>query len=280
MILHALGIVVAVAFLILCTLLPFLPGRYDGLAIPLSVMAQAAGIVGLVLIPCGVLLIAANRSPKLAQWRPALSFIALLLSSLVWLAVLLAAIINSGFALGFVVLVLWVIVARKAWLSIRLMKTSGSDRAGVVGYYLAVVPVAVVVLQFALLGAAVEYSRNQAIQNSAPLLEEIEQYRARHGRYPASLLSVNPDYSPNVMGIEKYQYEPHNDGYNFFFEQFTYRFGTREFVMYNPRGEHVMTSHALDLLQLTPPQLALERTRGHYALNDSAHQHWKYFWFD
>ena len=33
-----------------------------------------------------------------------------------------------------------------------------------------------------------------------------------------------------------------------------------EIVMYNPLGEQVMTSHALDVLQLTPEQLALDRT--------------------
>jgi hypothetical protein len=41
-----------------------------------------------------------------------------------------------------------------------------------------------------------------------------------------------------------------------------------------------MTSHAMDLLELTPEQLALERTRGHYAVHDAPQPHWRYFWFD
>lgn len=96
MIRHSFGIIVVVAFIVLCTVLPFLPGRYDGLAVPLSVMAQAGGITGLVLAPCGLLLLIAERSSRLAQWRPALSFIASIASSLVWAAVILAAIINDS----------------------------------------------------------------------------------------------------------------------------------------------------------------------------------------
>ncbi|MFN2399892.1 MAG: hypothetical protein ABR543_14835 [Gemmatimonadaceae bacterium] len=70
------------------------------------------------------------------------------------------------------------------------------------------------------------------------------------------------------------------DAYNLFFEQFTFRLGTREFVMYNPRDQQVMTSHKMDLLQLTPEELALDQTRGHNAVHDAPHPHWKYFWFD
>ena len=41
-----------------------------------------------------------------------------------------------------------------------------------------------------------------------------------------------------------------------------------------------MTSHALDILELTPDQLALDRTRGHNALHDGPSPHWQYYWFD
>ena len=102
------------------------------------------------------------------------------------------------------------------------------------------------------------------------MIADIEQYRAAHGRYPASLLSVWEDYLPGVIGIKEYHYEPSGDAYNLFFEQFALHFGTREFVMYNPRDQQAMTSHKLDLLQLTPQELALEQTRGHYAVHDAA----------
>ena len=80
--------------------------------------------------------------------------------------------------------------------------------------------------------------------------------------------------------IEAYHYEPSGDAYNLFFEQFSDRFGTREFVMYNPRNQQAMTSHKMDRLQLSPQELVLEQTRGHYAVHDASQPHWKYFWFD
>ncbi len=135
-------------------------------------------------------------------------------------------------------------------------------------------------LQMAVVAPAIEFSRSRAIRNSARLIADIEQYRAVHGRYPESLLSVWEDYVPGVIGIKEYHYEPSGDAYNLFFEQFALQFGTREFVMYNPRDQQVMTSHKMDLLQLTPQELALEQSRGHYAVHDAPHPHWKYFWFD
>ena len=41
--------------LVLCMVYPFLPGGYDRLAVPLSTMAQVFGVVGLALVPVGLL---------------------------------------------------------------------------------------------------------------------------------------------------------------------------------------------------------------------------------
>lgn len=269
MIKHLIGIVAVVAAILFCTLLPFLPGRYDSLAIPISSLVQVAGVVGVLLIPSGLLLIAADRSPRLNQWRRAFAMLAVSAWLLVGAVVCLVGVAQSGFTLGIAAATLWLYAAVKLW---RAPKT--------IPFYLVAVPIAVVLLQLALVKPAVEYSRNRAILSSAPLIAAIEQHRNTHGRYPASLLSVHADYSPNVVGIPHYHYEPHGEGYNLVFEQFTNELGVREFVVYNPRDEHVMTSHAIDILELTPQRLALERTRGHNFLFDTQHQHWKYFWFD
>ena len=152
--------------------------------------------------------------------------------------------------------------------------------ASVLPFYLIAVPVVVALMQFMFVERAIEYSRNRAINNSAPLIAAIEEYRTRNGHYPASLLAEWPDYLPRVIGISQYHYQPHGDAYNLVFEQFNYRVGTREFVVYNPRDEQVMTAHARDILEFTPSQLALERTRGHYAQHDLPQPHWKSFLFD
>ena len=43
MIAHLLRIAGATAFILLCTILPFLPGRYDSLAVPLSMLDRGRG---------------------------------------------------------------------------------------------------------------------------------------------------------------------------------------------------------------------------------------------
>jgi hypothetical protein len=274
MVKHLLGILATIALLVFCTLLPFLPGGYDPLAIPISAMALVAGVLGWVLVPSGLLLIAANHSPALAQRRYALSLLALAASSLVWGGIFLAGFAQS-YVLALAILSLWIFTTVKTWTGLR---TTGGFSA--LPYYLVAVPIVTAVLQFTLIKPAVEYSRNRAIRNSAPLIAAIEQHRASDGRYPTSLQSVNLDFHPGVIGIPQYRYESRGDSYNLFFEQFTYRLGVREFVMYNPKDEHVLTSHAIDLLELTPAQLALEHTRGHNFRFDTPHPHWKYFWFD
>lgn len=284
MIRHILGIVVTIAIILLCTLLPFLPGSYDNLAVALSEMAHMFGIVGLLLVPSGLLWLAANRSSRLAQRRHLFPLLALIGSTLVWLSLWLAAIVQSGYVLSVMVVLAWIWVLRKAWATFRrgtqTLDGPGAVPGSALPFYLIAVPIAVMLLQWALVERAVEMSRNRAIANSARLIAAIEEYRERNGSYPTSLLAEWPDIMPQVIGIRQYHYEPHGEAYNLVFEQFNYRFGTREFVVYNPRDEQVMTAHAISILELTPNQLALERTRGHYASHDLPQPHWKLFWFD
>ena len=279
MIRHPLGIVGAIILVLLFTFLPFLPGRYDPLAVPLSSMAQAGALLGLVLVPFGLLWIVADRSQRLAHRRLVVILITLAASSLVWGGLFLVAMAQSGYALGVSVLILWIIIVSRVIRWFKRRESAPQIRSAL-PFYLVIVPVVVVVFQFALLERAVEFSRNRAIQYSAPLIGAIEDYRLANGHYPSSLHAVWPDYLPYVIGVEQYYYESYGESYNLFFEQFSHRFGTQEYVMYNPRDEHVMTSHAMDLLEFTPEQLRIERTRGHYALNHMSQPHWKYFWFD
>lgn len=113
------------------------------------------------------------------------------------------------------------------------------------------------------------------IRNSAALIADIEQYRVANGRYPLSIVSVHPDYKPEVIGVKRYYYEASGEAYNLLFEHHSFSLGTVEIVMHNPLDQQVMTSHALDRLQLTPAQLAPDQTRGQYAVRDTSHPHWK-----
>ena len=98
---HALGIIATTAFIMLCTLLPFLPGRYDSLAAPLSTLAQVGGVGGVVLLtPVGALWLVADRSRRLAGKRFGFALAALIAGSLVWALVSLGALAQGGFVLG------------------------------------------------------------------------------------------------------------------------------------------------------------------------------------
>src|SRR5690606_31428353 len=185
---------VAAAIVVMCTLLPFLPGRYEGVAIALSVMAHVLGTVGIVLVPVGLLLLAAERTQWLAGKRNILALVTLVVSSFVWGLVGLGALVQCGLALGFLTGGRWGYAVLRAWPMIRLRIAQGSGN--ILPAYLIVLPVLVASSQLLLVGPAVEFSRNRAIRNSASLIADIERYRTTHGRYPSSLLAVHNDYSP------------------------------------------------------------------------------------
>ena len=278
---HVFGIIAATAVIVLCTLLPFLPGNYDSLAEPLSGMCRVFGIAGLVLVPIGAVWVASGYSDRLAGKQFAIAIVALIVPSIVWALGSFMAFVVGSLTLGVVMLVLWLCVIRGAWPALKRLKSAPPRPVSPIAYYLLIVPLAVFLIQLEAVPRAIESSRNRAIRNSAPLIADIEQYRTANGRYPQSLISLHQDhYKPGLIGIEEYLYEPSGDTYNVIFEQIALNFGTREFVIYNPRDRQTMTSHKADRLQLTPPQLALEHTRGHNAVHDAGHPHWKYFWFD
>ena len=277
---HGLGITAIAAGIVVVTLLPFLPGRYDSLAIPLSLMSQIFGTAGLLLVPAGALWAAAGCWGRLATKHYGIAMAALVVASLVWAMVSLGALVSSGFLLALCAVAFWILLVRSILPRLKALKSPPPRVRSAAPFYLMIVPLAVAAAQMVVTAPAIEFSRNRAIRNSAPLIAAIEQYRSVNGRYPPSLMSVWADYLPGMVGIEEYHYEPSGDAYNLFFEQFALRFGTREFVMYNPLDEHAMTSHKMDRLQLSPQELALEQRRGHYAVHDAAHPHWKYFWFD
>lgn len=283
---HSAGLSAATLLVAACLLLPFLPGEYDGFAATLSAWSQVVGTAGLPLVPLGAIWLAYEL--KRRQWRPDTRPAKDLGHGLAQASLAVATLVALGFAgfawgivgrsLGFAVIVLWIYFAVRIAGRLKAMTHWEGRTFHPAPLYLVAVPIVAAVLTFTLVGRAVEFSRNRAIENSALLVADIERYRDANGHYPPSLLALHHDYKPLVVGIEKYHYEPNGEGYNVFFEQLSDRLGVREIVMYNTRDEHVMTSHAMDLLTLTPAELA--RQRGYNAVHNASRAHWKYFWFD
>jgi hypothetical protein len=276
---HSLRIIAITALVVACTFLPSLPGRYDSLAMTLSLLGQAFGLTGLLLVPAGFTWMAMNRPTRSSRARFLGAVIALVVAAVVWTLVALLALTDSA-ALTAIMLALGAFAFVKLLRSLLRMRYEMPVNASAISTYLVTVPLLVVLLQFSLDDAAETFSRNRAIRNSGPLIADIEAYRVTNGRYPPSMVSLHVDYHPSVMGIREYRYEPFGDAYNLLFEQRNYRLGIREIVMYNPKDQQAIASHALDVIGLTPAGLALDRTRGHNAVYDAAHPHWKYFWFD
>ena len=109
-------------------------------------------------------------------------------------------------------------------------------------------------------------------------LDDIERFRQRTGRYPIAIQSLVPDYHPDVIGIERYRYEPSGESFNLYFEMPSADLATSLIVMYNPRGEQDFSSHAFDLLQLSPEDI--RRQRGYFASETLPQRGWKMFLFD
>jgi len=237
------------------------------------------GTAGLILVPFGAMRLAAERLSQFARWRFHAALLALIATVPVWALAVLAAFSHSGLSLAVVVLLGAIYATRRAWRTVSRFRRDEPDVRHVMPLHLTIVPLAVALLQFVVVGRAEEFSRHRAMRNAAPVIAAIERFRAASGHYPPSLLAVWADDKTGVIGVERYRYEPHFAAYNLLFEQFTYTLGTREFVVYNPRDEQAVTAHMFDLLELTPQQLALERRRGHYE-EAAPVPHWKYFRFD
>ena len=281
---HAARILVLVVLLIVCTTLPYLPGQYDRLAVPLSTAAQALSAAGVLLLPlaCTWLAIelrhhavrAAGRTHGHAgRW---LGWTAAAAWSAVGALLSLAAFLGRGVATGTAALALLTFALASAS---RHSRRSQRKRAfDATPLYLTVVPVLVAPCQFLLLPRVADWSRQRAIENSVELLGAIERYRETRGSYPLSLLALHQDYEPGVIGVERYAYEPNRDAFDVYFEQLSTELGAREIVMYNPRDEHDLPSHDSDLLLWTPEE---RRARpGHNSVHPTPIPHWKYFLFD
>lgn len=289
MVIHLARMFVITLLIVSCIVYPFLPGGYDGLAMPLSTMAQALGVLGLLLVPVAVLWLAyelrsrARRKQNLPvkARRYSLALVSVFIVSFVAVTVSMIAVATIGLSFGLLTLALWLYNAARLIPKLRVMNNAQGERFNPAPLYLTVIPLAVLFFQAVLAAPLTEFSRNRAIANSNDFVRDIEAYHDQYGHYPVSLAAMWKDYYPDVIGIDKFHYSPFGESYNLFFEQPRFLFdnvGTREWVVYNPNDEHRMFSHTAWFLLLTPEEL--ERSQGWYAVHDAAIPHWKYFWFD
>jgi hypothetical protein len=271
---HIIFIAGITVLLIVCIIYPFLPGKYDPLAVPLSTMAQVFGVVGLPLSLVGLLWLLMPR------YKVAFVITYLVLATFVALIIALFAALSVGNAFGILTVVVWVYVLLWQIPKLKKLKSTHSHLFNCTPWYLVTLPVLSLFFQLVLAKPMMQYSKNRAIAHAEAFIGDIGQYHAHHGRYPLSLQAQNKDYYPGVAGVEKYHYALQGDGYNLSFEQPRFlldRFGTREWIVYNPLDEHRSYSHVAWLL---PGFDTSAPNQGWYASGTTDHPHWKYFWFD
>lgn len=278
-----------VALTTLCAVYPLLPGEHDGLAVAVSRMAQACTLVALLFVPIGGLWIAHRSRIRASQpggpapprhdryYARAAAMVCIVMTltagGVAWG--------NVGLTLAVGTLAILAYMCSKWTTILGALPRSHAAPDSSTLLALTVVPPLALLVQVLVVGAMTDVSRARAIAGSAQLIGDIEGYRAAHGRYPASLQGVWPDYKTGVKGIAQFHYTPHADAYSLFFEQplpLLHAPGTREFVVYNPLGQHLMLSHAA--WNLTRPPAVLSERQGWYAVAETSAPGWRRFLFD
>lgn len=275
--------------LCLIILYPFLPGEYDRVAVGLSTMVQVFAVVGLLFVPTGVLWLVHEiqkqsrrmRNPPVRDRGYSFGLVSVVISLVVAAAVTLVAITGIGLLIGLLTIAIEVFIVARFVARRKVLKKARGEGFNPIPLYLVFIPLVVTLFQLVAAAPATDFSRTYAITHSTELIHDIEVFHATHGRYPNALQAVWKDYSPSVIGIEKYHFAPHGEAYNLYFEQPRFLFdnlGTLEFVVYNLLDEQTMISHTAWILTLPPEELG--SNQGWYAFQYAHEPHWKSFFFD
>jgi hypothetical protein len=275
---HLVRACLIVAAVITATFLPFVAGGYDPLAGPLSEMAWALGRISLVLVPIGGLwLWAASKGAQGSRPPRWLRRVTIGTCGLIAFVMVVMAFASSGplMAVGGAVIAGLLLIRLRRHLLDAEFGLATSPMAAV---SIALAPIVIFALQSALRDPVTSYARNRVIANSGPLIAEIERYRSRHGAYPTSIFSIYGDCKPAIRGVERYYYEPSGDSYNVIFKEPSLGFGTKRFVVYNPRDKQRVTVHEQDRLLLDEAGLDADNA-GYTIIQLLPQPHWKAFLF-
>jgi len=272
---HIVYIIAIATLLLFCMIYPFLPGEYDPLAMSLSIIIQLLGVVGLPLSIAGLLWL------LIPKRRFIIASISIYVGTFVMLILSFFGILSAGKVFGTIMITVWIFIFIYLKKKLKQLKSTDQSNLNAVPLNMICLPVLILIFQLVLIKPVTQWSRNRAITNADELIDHLENFHKNYGRYPLTLQAMYKDYFPEITAIEKYYYLPDGDSYNISFEQPRFlldNFGTREWVVYNPRDEHSVYSHTSWFLLLSPEEL--EHSQGWYASGDLGQAHWRYFLFD
>ncbi len=280
---HILTTISISALIILCMFLPFLPGRYDKLAVTLSFMTQLFSLASLLLVPLGLFWLwfeITKRKTTMGSDKKTKRFTiaAGLTLGFITVVVSLGALTNYNLSFGILFLAFCFSLLTRTYLKLKREGISDNLKFNPTPLYLITIPIVVALVKFTLITTGVEFSRDYAIKKSEPLITAIEAHYAKNGNYPISLQALHTDILPEIIGIKQYHYEPNGTAYNLYFKQFSDELDVEEIVMYNKLDEHAFAAHVLDILEYSGKELALRRGDRHkYKLSKP---HWIYIKFE
>jgi len=266
---------------------PFLPGKYDTSGIVFSSFIQVYSGLGLITsIPASFWIYYSLKVKKSHHSNEDLirrQRMALIIYSVITIIILSLAILLTQFISRLVCIILFINLLYFSLLLFRKFKSPNQSLTTPVHLPVAltILPVSLIVFQLLISKPLTDWSRNIVIRNSSELIAQIESFKSTTGRYPLTLNAINKDFNTGINSVEKYHYTYDDTAYNIYFEQprfFFDRFGTREFVVYNPKDNHLMISHTVWHIQSGTFQSRIYQ--GWYASQDIGIPHWKAFFFD
>lgn len=283
------AVVLVLTFVLICfaVICPFLPGRHDPVSVPLSLLIQVYSTVGLLTcIPAALWLMQTmNRKKSMMSADPGVKYSGRIVKVYAWthffllLLMITLAWLSMSKLLAIVLFIALIIVT-------RLILKNASDPIGIFSTIylplaLTLFPIFLLSLQFTIAIPLTTWSRNRAINNSSEIIGELERYKLQYDSYPVTLNANWKDYETGIVGIEKYHYSHDDSTYNLYFEQPRFlwdQFGTIECVVYNPKDNHVILSHASWHMLLGPDRS--RHNQGWYMSSETGVPHWNSFLFD
>ena len=182
---------------------PCVPGSYDPLALPLSMVARCASWALLLFVPIGAAWWVRDVIVGLPLAARALGVVTVGAATLVSVVVVIAAAAFGGAMLAAACAATAVVMLRHR--AARWTAAAATMETGALALlYLVIVPGLVFILQRQLFEPAVDANRARLIAAAGPLMTQIEEHRARRGAYPESLLSVTTDYRPRSRSVSQF----------------------------------------------------------------------------
>lgn len=265
---------------------PFLPGKYDTSGIAFSTFVQIFCGAGLItVIPALIWFLYSIKAKRNPENQKLIGNVTTCIKIYFWITVFILSItiLVIQFISRIACIILFINLIYFGIIIWRKITNRDSKifTSVFLPVSLALLPVSLLFFQLTISKPLTDWARATVIRNSKELIEEIEKYKTTYGNYPLTLNAVNKDFETGINSIEKFHYTNDDTTYNLYFEQtrfFYDKFGTKEFVVYNPTDNHLMISHTVWHMLSDPTPARAHQ--GWYASHETGVKHWKIFFFD